>query len=67
MRYLTHKEGCQVYFPKKTIQSANNHIHQQTRTKKPSENKRGSYQKLSEEKKAEVGRYAAENGVGAAV
>ena len=49
-----------------TIQSANDHIHQCTGTKKSSEKKKGSYQKLSGEKKAEVGRYAAENCVAAA-
>ena len=50
-----------------TIQSANHYIHQHTCTKKPSGKKRGSYQKLSEKKKVEVGRYTAENGVAAAV
>ena len=50
-----------------TIQSANDHIRQHACIKKPSEKKRGLYQKLLEEKKAEVERYTAENGVAAAV
>ena len=49
-----------------TIQSANDCIRQHTCTGKPSEKKRGLYQIFLEEKKAEVGRYTAENGVAAA-
>ena len=65
---LPHLQGMlSSILSEETIQSANYCIHQPTRTKKPTDKKRGSYQKLSEEKKAEVGRYAAENGVAAAV
>ena len=59
---LPHPQGrLSSILSEKTIQSANDCIRQHTRTKKPSDKKRGSYHKLSEEKKAEVGRYAAEN------
>ena len=65
---LPHPQGrLSSVLSEETIQSANDCIHQHTHTKKPSEKKKGSYQKLSEEKKAEVGRYATENGVAAAV
>ena len=65
---LPHPQGrLSSVLSEETIQPANDYIRQHARTKKHSEKKRESYQKLSEEKKAEVGRYAAENGVGAAV
>ena len=64
---LPHRQGrLSSVLSEETIQFANDYIRQHTHTKKPSEKKRGSYQKLSEEK-AQVGRYTAENGVAAAV
>ena len=67
---LPHPQGMlssTCILSEEVIQSANDHIRQHTCTKKPHEKKTGLYQKLSEEKRTEVGSYAAENGVAAVV